>query len=252
CRAPRKRGQQSRRATASAGAGDSAARPPGHGATARMSRGRPPRPAPTRSAPRARPPLGRPTGHLPPVDQQIVARLTSGNFPTASSTTSDSENARDFRGIAHSAFHLAAKGNLADARSILGKPAEALQRQVQQEPTNRSALSQLGITEALLGNREEALRCARKAIELVPEAKEPWIGPRFRGDVCDGFGLDRRLGRSPAGIRAFVASAFSSDRAARIQRPRYAPPSDVRAAARRPAVRGAAQRSEEQRAVVLK
>lgn len=118
---------------------------------------------------------------LSPVDQEVVARLTGGNIPMDSSTTSATENARDFRRVVHAAFLLAAKGDLADSRSILGQPAVTLRRQVQQEPTNPVALSQLGIVEVLLGNRDEALRCARKAIELVPESKDPWLGPRYRG-----------------------------------------------------------------------
>ena len=44
---------------------------------------------------------------------------------------------------------------------------------------NSMAWADVARIEALLGNKEEALRCARKAVELTPESFDTWDGPRI-------------------------------------------------------------------------
>ncbi len=66
------------------------------------------------------------------------------------------------------AMALAASGDLAAARETVSQTDE-LRRFVASEPDNTSAWTELARVEALLGNKEEALRCAHKAIELIPE-----------------------------------------------------------------------------------
>ena len=46
------------------------------------------------------------------------------------------------------------------------------------EPDNERAWALLAIMEALLGNRDEARRCADRAVEFVPIAAHPFFGPR--------------------------------------------------------------------------
>ena len=47
------------------------------------------------------------------------------------------------------------------------------------EPGHGRLWSELGEIEALLGHRDEALRCARKAVELEPESLDAYTGPRY-------------------------------------------------------------------------
>ncbi len=58
-------------------------------------------------------------------------------------------------------------------------------------PDDAGALCVLGLIDAALGRKEEALREGRRAVELLPIEKDPRQGPRVL--VC--FGNDRRLGR---------------------------------------------------------
>ena len=55
-----------------------------------------------------------------------------------------------------------------------------LRARLQLEPENHLVWSQLGRTELLLDNREEALRCVRKAMELVPESLDQMTGSDYR------------------------------------------------------------------------
>lgn len=47
-----------------------------------------------------------------------------------------------------------------------------------------SKWADLGMAEALLGHKEEALRCARKAVELVLESVDASYAPIFRIDLA--------------------------------------------------------------------
>ena len=55
---------------------------------------------------------------------------------------------------------------------------------LEQQPTNPHFWAELGWREALLGNRDEALRCARKAMELEPESLEPELGPKHAASLA--------------------------------------------------------------------
>jgi tetratricopeptide (TPR) repeat protein len=82
------------------------------------------------------------------------------------------------------ASFLAASGDLAGARVLLaGAPAE-LRTALELEPANATLWGQLARTEALLGHKEQALHSARKALELMPESRDAFIGPKHSRDLA--------------------------------------------------------------------
>jgi TolB-like protein len=66
------------------------------------------------------------------------------------------------------AVTLAASGDMAGACARLEDLPVKIRAQLVNDPDNADLLSQLGRMEALLGNKEEAVRCGRKAVELLP------------------------------------------------------------------------------------
>ena len=81
------------------------------------------------------------------------------------------------------ALVLAAQGDLPAARAKLGD-ISTRQSTLQQQPTNAPLWSDLARREALLGHRDEALRCARKAIELQPESLDAQFGPQHSASLA--------------------------------------------------------------------
>ena len=80
----------------------------------------------------------------------------------------------DEKGVPHwdqaigAAMVLAAQGNLAGARARLAEFPAEVKTALQLEPANASLWRGLALMEALLGQKEEALRDARKAVQLMP------------------------------------------------------------------------------------
>ena len=62
------------------------------------------------------------------------------------------------------------------ARAELEGPTKTLRKQVEAEQTNLFGWSDLALMEALRGNREEALRCARTFSENPRMARDAWYG----------------------------------------------------------------------------
>ena len=79
---------------------------------------------------------------------------------------------------------LAAQGNLAGARARIGQRAEELKLRLEKEPTNADLWSERGQVEAILGHKEEALRCARRAVELIPESLDTLTGGAYSHDLA--------------------------------------------------------------------
>ncbi|MSU48248.1 MAG: tetratricopeptide repeat protein [Opitutus sp.] len=77
---------------------------------------------------------------------------------------------RELRLVNPVAAALAAQGDRAGVNARLETFPAKLRARLELEPENDYAWSALGMVEALLGHPEAALRCARKAIELVPES----------------------------------------------------------------------------------
>ena len=79
-----------------------------------------------------------------------------------------------------------AAGDAAGVKTRLGSLPAELRAKLEREPKNTRLWAFLAGMEAILGHKEEALRCAERSVELLPESL----------DALDGVGL--------ASIRAFV------------------------------------------------
>ena len=79
---------------------------------------------------------------------------------------------------------LAAQGDLAGARTRLQEFPPKLRARIELEAENAALWSELGAVEAMLGHKEEALRCANKAVELVPESVDALEGPGHRANLA--------------------------------------------------------------------
>lgn len=108
------------------------------------------------------------------------------------------------------AMVLAAQGDLTAARTRLQSFPEGIRsRLLSNEAENARLWGTLGRIEAILGHKDEALRAARKAVELVPESVDSDSGPPLAADLAFVYAWtgdrDRaiaeygRLLRTPAG-----------------------------------------------------
>src|SRR5207245_10307369 len=69
------------------------------------------------------------------------------------------------------------KGDVAAAQAALMKPNAQLEEQLRVHPDDMHLVSELGLIDAALGRKEEALNEGRRAIELAPNAQEAMRGP---------------------------------------------------------------------------
>ena len=112
------------------------------------------------------------------------------------------------------AFVLAVSGDRAGARARAEQALPALKADLEKKPS-ATIWSGLSAVYILQGNREEALRCARKAMELVPEANDAVSGPGFSalygsalawlGDKEAALAELARLLRTPYGENIYQA-----------------------------------------------
>ena len=113
------------------------------------------------------------------------------------------------------AMILAAHGEMSIARSRLENFPVDVRSALELEPANAQLWGVLARMEAFLGQKEEALRDARRAVELMPETLDALIGPRYSYNlavVCAWTGdKDRaiaeiaRLPRIPSGTRTSLS-----------------------------------------------
>jgi tetratricopeptide (TPR) repeat protein len=82
------------------------------------------------------------------------------------------------------ALCLVASGNLPAAQERIAGLAPPLRERLKAEPENANVWGLLGCYEAVLGNTDEALRCARKSVDLIPETSDTWLGPARRADLA--------------------------------------------------------------------
>ncbi len=76
-------------------------------------------------------------------------------------------------------------GDAAAALARLGNFPAEVRAQLEREPTNVKLWSDLSWMEVILGHKDEALRCARKASELLPESLDAFDGPRYSIYLAD-------------------------------------------------------------------
>jgi tetratricopeptide (TPR) repeat protein len=79
---------------------------------------------------------------------------------------------------------LAAHGDMTAACAQLKEASADLRSRIELDPANAVYWSDLGRMEAILGHREEAVRCAGKAMQLLPESLDALTGPSFRAALA--------------------------------------------------------------------
>jgi len=107
------------------------------------------------------------------------------------------------------ALDVLGNGDLPGCRARLEKLVPQLQEQLSTEPNNSSLWSAIGLSEAILGSREQALAAAARIIELVPESIDRVDGPvrsanrakilAWAGDKDQALSELARLMRTPYG-----------------------------------------------------
>jgi tetratricopeptide (TPR) repeat protein len=108
------------------------------------------------------------------------------------------------------ALIFAAQGDMAGAAARLGSVAEEVKATLEVQPANDLLWGALALMEAVLGKKEEALRDAHKAVELLPEALDAATGPSrsynlaavyaWTGDKDRAITELTRLVRVPGGV----------------------------------------------------
>ena len=87
-------------------------------------------------------------------------------------------------GAVDAAVTLAAAGDRAAACARLPEVSANLRSRLELDPNNAVLWSELGKMEAILGHREEALRCVGRAMQLLPESLDALTGPGFRAALA--------------------------------------------------------------------
>ena len=108
------------------------------------------------------------------------------------------------------AVFMAANGDTAQAHARLGSFPTELRSNLEREPANNRMRCALSLMEALLGEKEAALRDVRKAVELIPESLDAYSGPAasynlaivwaWTGDKDRALAELARLLRIPSGL----------------------------------------------------
>jgi tetratricopeptide (TPR) repeat protein len=70
-------------------------------------------------------------------------------------------------------------GDAETARTSFTAARSKLEKIVQEQPDYAAAWSLLGLVDAALGRKEEAIRAGRRACELLPLSKDAWFGPDY-------------------------------------------------------------------------
>jgi len=70
-------------------------------------------------------------------------------------------------------------GNKELARTALTDVRAIFERTTREQPDYPQAWSYLGLTDAMLGRRSEAIQEGKRACEILPYTKDSWVGPTF-------------------------------------------------------------------------
>jgi TolB-like protein/Flp pilus assembly protein TadD len=82
------------------------------------------------------------------------------------------------------ALALASEGKLDGARAQVAKLLDELRASVRDEPLNFAGWGELGLVAAISGQREEAIRSAKKAVELMPVTSDALSGGGLRSNLA--------------------------------------------------------------------
>ena len=80
------------------------------------------------------------------------------------------------------------------ARAAFTNARKELEKMVRDQPDYAEALCALGVTDAALGNKEDAIREGRQAVELIPVSKSAIEGPLMMQYLARDLCLDGRKG----------------------------------------------------------
>ena len=118
---------------------------------------------------------------------------------------------------ANAAYVFAGLGDQAGAKARAAEAVADLKAQLEKQPGSAKLWSSISGAYVFLGDRAEALRCAQKAMDLVPEAKDATAGPTFSlnyasclawlGDKDRALSELARLLRTPYGENIYNAKA---------------------------------------------
>ena len=65
------------------------------------------------------------------------------------------------------------------AQTALGSARAIFERTTREQPNYPQAWAYLGLTDAMLGRRSEAIQEGKRACEILPYTKDSWVGPTF-------------------------------------------------------------------------
>jgi TolB-like protein/Flp pilus assembly protein TadD/predicted Ser/Thr protein kinase len=76
------------------------------------------------------------------------------------------------------------RGNSAKARTLFEQALESIEKKLRENPDDERAHSSLGIAYAGLGRKDDAVRAAKKGVEMLPVEKEAWRGSHRLTDLA--------------------------------------------------------------------
>lgn len=106
---------------------------------------------------------------------------------------------------------LAAHGDMAGAATRLGGALAEVRAELLVQPSNAKLWAALSRMEALLGQKEAALSDAKKAVELLPESVDAFMGPAFTANLAAVYAWIGDKDRAIAEITRLLRIPTSSD-----------------------------------------
>jgi serine/threonine-protein kinase len=76
------------------------------------------------------------------------------------------------------------RGDTAPARAAFSSARNEMAKLVREQPAYAEALCALGMADAALGHKEDAIREGRRAVEVLPVTKDAIIGPLLVEDLA--------------------------------------------------------------------
>ena len=75
-------------------------------------------------------------------------------------------------------------GNTEVAQASLGAARTIFERMTKDQPDYAQAWAYLGLTDAMLGRRDDAIREGNRACEILPYSRDSWLGPRLISNLA--------------------------------------------------------------------
>ncbi|HXQ82141.1 MAG TPA: TIR domain-containing protein [Opitutaceae bacterium] len=81
----------------------------------------------------------------------------------------------------NAAENFAEAGDMGTARTLATDAVALMKAELERQPKSSALWASLSLAHALLGDKEEALRCAQKSSEILPESRDAIVGPSNSG-----------------------------------------------------------------------